>query len=390
MIELTPVQSTLPENGLAEEIETAAVQLAQGAGEILSSRFGQRIAVEYKDKEQRDPVTEVDKACQEYLVREISRLFPEHSILGEEGGGDESGESETPCNDIVWVLDPLDGTTNFLNGLPVFASSIGVLYRGRPLAGAMFVPWPIDGGGFVLHCRRGAGCFAGAAAARGGGRDANVAARGGGRDANVAARGGGRDANVAARGGGRDTNVAARGGGRDANAAVRGGGRDYEERTAVYESEEIVNNRLVGLPGFFGQSTRFGKGLRGRTGEVRTTGSIAYELAMTACGVLQYAVIGAPRMWDMAAGALAVMEAGGTVMTRLHGQKRWQPMDSLVPSWDTKPPTLKELRQWVAPLVAGNNHVAPLVAQNLRRRFSLKAKLRPVVRKLRGRRDQRR
>ena len=346
MIELTPVQSILPDDGLAEEIEAAAVQLALGAGEILSSRFGQRIAVEYKDKEQRDPVTEVDKACQEYLVREISKLYPEHSILGEEGGGDESGEAETPCNDIVWVLDPLDGTTNFLNGLPVFASSIGVLYRGRPLAGAMFVPWPVDGGGFVLHCRRGAGCFAGAAAAWGGGRDTN--------------------------------------------AAAWGGGRDYEERTAVYESEEIVNNRLVGLPGFFGQSTRFGKGLKGRTGEVRTTGSIAYELAMTACGVLQYAVIGAPRMWDMAAGALAVMEAGGTVMTRLHGQKRWQPMDSLVPSWDAKPPTLKELRQWVAPLVAGNNHVAPLVAHNLRRRFSLKAKLRPVVRKLRGRKDQQR
>ena len=333
MIELTPVQSTLPDDGLAQEIEAAAVQLAKGAGEILSSHFGQRIAVEYKDKEQRDPVTEVDKACQEYLVREIGKLYPEHSILGEEGGGDESGESETPCNDIVWVLDPLDGTTNFLNGLPVFASSIGVLYRGRPLAGAMFVPWPVEGGGFVLHCRRGAGCFAGA-------------------------------------------------------AGVWGGGRDYEERTAVYESEEIVNNRLVGLPGFFGQSTRFGKGLKGRTGEVRTTGSIAYELAMTACGVLQYAVIGAPRMWDMAAGALAVMEAGGTVMTRLHGQKRWHPMDSLVPSWDAKTPTLKELRQWVAPLVAGNNHVAPLVAQNLRRRFSLKAKLRPVVRKLRPERGK--
>ena len=239
----------------------------------------------------------------------LARLYPEHSILGEEGGGDESGESDTPCSDIVWVLDPLDGTTNFLNGLPVFASSIGVLYRGRLLSGAIFVPWPVAGGGFVLHCRRGAGCFVG------------------------------------------------------------------EERTAVYESQEIVNNRLVGLPGFFGQSTRFGKGLKGRTGEVRTTGSIAYELAMTACGVLQYAVIGAPRMWDMAAGALAVMEAGGTVMTRLHGQKQWQPMDSLVPSWDAKPPTLKELRQWVAPLVAGNNHAAPLVAQNLRRRFSLKAKL---------------
>ena len=96
-----------------------------------------------------------------------------------------------------------------------------------------------------------------------------------------------------------------------------------------------------------------GPGMKGRTGEVRTTGSIAYELAMTACGVLQYAVIGGPRMWDMAAGALAVSEAGGAVMTRLRGQKKWGQMDSLVPSWNDRPPTLKELRQWVAPLVAG-------------------------------------
>ena len=68
---------------------------------------------------------------------------------------------------------------------------------------------------------------------------------------------------------------------------------------------------------------------------MRTTGSIAYELAMTARGVLQYAVIGAPRIWDMAAGALAVMEAQGTVMTRFRGEKQWHPLESLVPTWET-------------------------------------------------------
>ena len=319
MIELTPVQSILPDDGFLQEIETSAVQFAHGAGEILSARFGRQIAIEYKDKEQRDPVTEVDKACQEYLVREIGRKYPDHSILGEEGSGEDSKEAETSSSDFLWVLDPLDGTTNYLNGLPVFASSIGVLYRGRPVAGALYIPWPTAGGGFVLHCRRGAGCFAG------------------------------------------------------------------DDRVSVYEAEEIVNNRLVGLPGFFGMGTRFGPGMKGRTGEVRTTGSIAYELAMTACGVLQYAVIGGPRMWDMAAGALTVVEAGGTVMTRLLGQKRWGKMDSLVPTWNEKPPTLKELRQWVAPLVAGNNHAAPLVANNLRPRFRPVARLKRQYRRVRAR-----
>ncbi len=293
--------------------------MAQGAGDILAAHFGQKISIEYKDKEERDPVTEVDKACQEYLVGEISRLFPDHSILGEEESEEskkDTDATEMPCGDFLWVLDPLDGTTNFLNGLPVYAVSIGVLHRGRLLAGALFIPWPKPGGGFVLHCRQGGGCFAG------------------------------------------------------------------EEPVEVYKSDEPVNNRLAGLPGHFSYFTKYGKGLRGKSGEPRTTGSIAYELAMTACGVMQYAVFGAPRMWDMAAGALAVMEAGGTVMTRSPKEKEWHVMDNLVPTWQEKPPTLKELRRWAAPLVVGNNQVAPLLAANLRPRFHPMAKVRRLTRRI--------
>ncbi|MFP6634999.1 MAG: inositol monophosphatase family protein [Dehalococcoidia bacterium] len=307
---------------LACEIEAAAVEMAQGAGDILAAHFGRKISIEYKDKEERDPVTEVDKACQDYLVGEINRRFPDHSILGEEQSEEEakkakedSGATDPPCGDFLWVLDPLDGTTNFLNGLPVYAVSVGVLHKGRPLAGALFIPWPKPGGGFVLHCRQGGGCFAG------------------------------------------------------------------EDPVEVYKSDEPVNNRLAGLPGHFSYFTKYGKGLRGKSGEPRTTGSIAYELAMTACGVMQYAVFGAPRMWDMAAGALAVMEAGGTVMTRSPKEKGWHVMESLVPTWQEKPPTLKELRRWVAPLVVGNNKVAPLLAANLRSRFHPMAKVRRITRR---------
>ena len=307
---------------LACEIEAAAVEMAQGAGDILAAHFGRKISIEYKDKEERDPVTEVDKACQDYLVGEINRRFPDHSILGEEQSEEEAkkakedtGATDPPCGDFLWVLDPLDGTTNFLNGLPVYAVSVGVLHKGRPLAGALFIPWPKPGGGFVLHCRQGGGCFAG------------------------------------------------------------------EDPVEVYKSDEPVNNRLAGLPGHFSYFTKYGKGLRGKSGEPRTTGSIAYELAMTACGVMQYAVFGAPRMWDMAAGALAVMEAGGTVMTRSPKEKGWHVMESFVPTWQEKPPTLKELRRWVAPLVVGNNKVAPLLAANLRSRFHPMAKVRHITRR---------
>ena len=191
---------------LACEIEAAAVEMAQGAGDILAAHFGRKISIEYKDKEERDPVTEVDKACQDYLVGEINRRFPDHSILGEEQSEEEAkkakedaGATDPPCGDFLWVLDPLDGTTNFLNGLPVYAVSVGVLHKGRPLAGALFIPWPKPGGGFVLHCRQGGGCFAG------------------------------------------------------------------EDPVEVYKSDEPVNNRLAGLPGHFSYFTKYGTGLRGNS-----------------------------------------------------------------------------------------------------------------------------
>jgi len=314
---------------LACEIEAAAVEMAQGAGDILAAHFGRKISIEYKDKEERDPVTEVDKACQDYLVGEINRRFPDHSILGEEQSEEEakkakedSGATDPPCGDFLWVLDPLDGTTNFMNGLPVFASSIGVLYRGWPMAAALYLPWPTNDGGFVLHCHKGGGCFA------------------------------------------------------------------DDEPVKVYESDEPVPSRLIGVPGYFGVGQGFTGKLAGKAGEVRTTGSIAYELAMTARGVLQYAMFGAPRLWDMAGGALAVVEAGGTVMTRFRREKRWHPMGCLVPSWEEKTPTMKELRGWIAPLVVGNQKVAPMIADNVKRRFSLSSQIRTLTRPLRRRKKK--
>jgi len=328
------------ETQLLQELETAAAEMARCAGKLLQAKFGRPITIEYKDKNQLDPVTEVDKACQTYLEEEITRRFPTHAILGEEELGESkapdvpkypkaattnagnAGKLDEPVPDFVWVLDPLDGTTNYLNGLPVYACSIGVVRRGRLVAGALYIPWPgaaLDGG-FVLHCHLGGGCFADG------------------------------------------------------------------EPVSVYQSDKPVGNRLAGLPGSFAHAMRFGPGLKGHAGEPRTTGSIAYELAMTACGVMQYSIFGAPRMWDMAAGALAVQEAGGTVMARLRGVKHWQPLDNLVPSWDEKAPTMKELRRWVAPLVAGNKQVAPLLAANLKSRSHPMARLKRMARKVLPRR----
>ena len=95
--------------------------------------------------------------------------------------------------------------------------------------------------------------------------------------------------------------------------------------------------------------------MNGKVGEVRVTGSIAYELAMTARGVLQYAVTTGPHLWDVAGGVVLVAEAGGLIMSRRRSDRlgglipetRWEPMESFVSTWDTSVPTMKG----AAPLV---------------------------------------
>ena len=301
-----------PDQSLVIEIEAKAVELAWGAGEILQRHFGGPLDVEYKDKKKQDPVTSADKQTQAYLCEAISRWFPDHGIVGEEGPSDAEG----PISDLLWILDPLDGTTNFLNGLPIYGVSIGVLHRGTPVAGALFVPWPGQRGGFVLHARRGGGASMD-------GKPIQIA------------------------------------------------GDDGPEA-----------NRPVALPASLGARFRARKDLRRRLGQVRITGSIVYELALTVCGAFQYVIIGGPRIWDVAAGALIVAEAGGTVLIKHGGRSRWEPATYIGPSWDNGTPTLKQIRTWMAPLIVGNARAAPFVAANLQDRTSLFAVARRLLREL--------
>ena len=119
----------------AGAIEAAAAEFAAGAGALLAGYFGRALDIEYKDRAQQDPVTAADKAAQAYLERQIARRFPGHGILGEEDDATRRNAADSaPAPDFLWVLDPLDGTTNFMNGLPSML---------RPLAcctGA--APWP--------------------------------------------------------------------------------------------------------------------------------------------------------------------------------------------------------------------------------------------------------
>ena len=138
--------------GIHAELEREAAGAAREAGHLLMDYFGRPLDVEYKGDSQSDPVTEADRQSQALLVGRIKAAFPDHAVVGEE---DETASVE-PLSDFVWVLDPLDGTRNFSQGLPMFASSVGVLLKGVPVAGAIFIPWP-GVRGRVLHARMGGG-----------------------------------------------------------------------------------------------------------------------------------------------------------------------------------------------------------------------------------------
>lgn len=127
--------------------------MARNAGVLLAKRFRQGVRSEFKDKEKkRDPVTEADRKSQDYLRQQIESQFPGHAILGEEKLSQEGDQPEW-----VWILDPLDGTTNFMRGFEIYGVSVGLLHFGQPVAGAIFLAGGPDGQGRVYHARSGGG-----------------------------------------------------------------------------------------------------------------------------------------------------------------------------------------------------------------------------------------
>jgi myo-inositol-1(or 4)-monophosphatase len=110
--------------GFAEGAATIAAQ----AGELLRSYYDRGVAAEYKGDV--DIVTEADRASETFILEQINRLFPGHGVFGEEGTrfGLE--------REYRWYVDPLDGTTNFAHGFPVFSVSLGLEHRPKGLAQA--------------------------------------------------------------------------------------------------------------------------------------------------------------------------------------------------------------------------------------------------------------
>ena len=276
--------------------------MSWNAGKILLDHFNKPLTVTYKSPNQRSPVTSADDASDAYLRAEILRRFPNHTVLSEEN----STNQEPARSEITWVIDPLDGTNNFMNGLPLFGVSICVVAKGYPIAAAIFIPFYKSSTGSVFHAR------------------------------------------------------------------IGGGAKRDEIPLELGKGKKPGNNLLAAIPGYFWGRFNLTNEVKRNVGELRTTGSIVYEMAMISEGVFQYGVYNRPQIWDVAAGVLLLKEAGGLVLIQQPSSKEWMRFNHFFAHFEEEDfPGHTELKSWRVIIIAGTTAAVKFMTSGLKRRNPL-------------------
>ena len=224
-----------------------ALRAARTAGEQIFRSIERLDVLSVSEKEAKDYVTEVDRNAEESIIAALRKAYPTHGIHGQETGLSEgSGEGK----DYLWIIDPLDGTTNFIRGVPHFAISIACKYRGR-LEHAVVLD-PVRQEEFTASRGRGAALN---------GRRLRVSPR------------------------------------KSLEGALLGTGFPFRD------------SQLDNLDNYLGMF----RSLVGQTAGIRRAGSASLDLAYVAAGRFDAFWEFGLSEWDMAAGALLVQEAGGLI-----------------------------------------------------------------------------
>ncbi|MTI11906.1 inositol monophosphatase family protein [Sansalvadorimonas verongulae] len=234
---------------------TMALRAARKAGEIIAQGYEQLDVIKVQKKEANDYVTEIDQAAERAIISVLKKAYPDHGFLGEETGHQPGkGEGE----DYLWIIDPLDGTTNFIHGMPQFAVSIACQYRGRIEHAVVFNPISLE----EFTASRGQGAALN-------GRRIRVSSR---------------------------TSL---------QGALLGTGFPFRA------------DQLTNLDNYIGMF----RSLIGETAGIRRPGSAALDLAYVAAGRYDGFWEFGLKEWDMAAGALLIQEAGGLIADFRGGNK---------------------------------------------------------------------
>src|SRR5580698_4023059 len=154
-VEVNPQSPASPlPRAAAAALEATAARLAQAAGTQITAAVNGEPAVHFKETRPQwaansNPVSEVDQSVERYIRAQLLQAHPQHAVIGEE-----QAQSGPPDALISWVIDPVDGTCNFINGVPLYACSIGVLHDGWPVAGAIWCAATHAVGPGVYHAHR--------------------------------------------------------------------------------------------------------------------------------------------------------------------------------------------------------------------------------------------
>jgi fructose-1,6-bisphosphatase/inositol monophosphatase family enzyme len=231
--------------------------------------------------------------------------------------GEEHADDIAADASFVWVLDPIDGTMNFASGLPLFGISIGLLHNGAPVAGCIWVPVGPTLGPGVYH-------------------------------------------------------------------AHTGGAAWFDDQPVRVSKAEDERGQIMALPGGYLRAFRFRRPGRDvprparALPDPRTTGSCTAELVLIASGALRAGVFIKPSIWDVAAGALIVREAGGSVLT--WKDKQWLDFERFEPAAPARGKGEPALRHWGRPLLMG----APDAVERLTARMAWHPRLPRPLQKLIG------
>lgn len=227
-----------------------AVMAARRAGAVLGRNFNKRDKLTIEKKGHNDFVSSADHAAERAIIDVIHKHYPDHAILAEESGV--QGES-----DHVWIIDPLDGTTNYLHGLPIFAVSIGLQIKGRMEHAVVYDPMREE----LFTATRGEG-------AQLDGRKIRVS------------------------------------GIRDLDRSLIGTGFPYRHADQDMGPYLSMLSKVITS-----------------TSGVRRPGAAALDLCYVACGRLDAFWETGLKAWDLAAGTLIIREAGGIISALDGGEK---------------------------------------------------------------------
>jgi myo-inositol-1(or 4)-monophosphatase len=129
-----------------------AIKAARRAAAIINRASFDLGQVKVSRKQHNDFVTEVDKAAEKAIIDVLITAYPSHAVLGEESG---ASSNLTPTSEYVWIIDPLDGTTNFIHGFPQYCVSIGLQHNGVMTQGVIYDPTRNE----LFTATKGAGAF---------------------------------------------------------------------------------------------------------------------------------------------------------------------------------------------------------------------------------------